>query len=212
MKKQGTGMVPKKAIQPLVDVIKRAQKETWEARKKGEITQEHKITSSLATNIRRECRDVFKRLNLNIEVLCHNVHDKGPGVEESISGADIGITLRVNKNENIEKVGKVKTVLIQSKLPKNTKMDILENEIAHMVGVSGAGMNGSFVAVYNNNQTKVSTILDIENANYNANIAKVGSLKIFFKKFFSCHYGKRGLDSTDLRFKPKFYLEFIVNK
>jgi hypothetical protein len=54
-------MIPTNVIPVLVEAVKQAERETWEAIKRGDLLQEPKITSALAGNIKIRCNDVFNK-------------------------------------------------------------------------------------------------------------------------------------------------------
>jgi hypothetical protein len=150
-------------------------------------------------------------MSLNIEVTYKDISDRSGSSEESLYGADLGLTIRVNSDNNMKTYEKVKSVLIQSKFPYNNSRKEIEESLDKMIGIADAGKHGSFIAVYNRDGVKVSSSWDIENAGYDMNSANGESLETFFNKFLSCKHGKRGFDARKLKIIPKSLLEFVVN-
>ncbi|WP_240421135.1 hypothetical protein [Paenibacillus periandrae] len=119
-------------------------------------------------------------MGLNIEVTYKDISDRSGCSEESLYGADLGLTIRVNTDNNLKTYEKVKSALIQSKFPYNDSKKEIGKSLEKMIGVIDSGKHGSFIVVYNRDGVKVLNSWDIENAGYDLNLAKGESLETFF--------------------------------
>lgn len=196
-------MIPEQMREILVEAIKCAEKSTLHDIKSGDLSGEENITIDLLKGIKIFCSQAIDRVKgVNANFIYEVTARDFPKVAmEPLVGADFAISLRkYNISDGIEKQERVKSVLVQAKLPKNSDSKRLKKQIYDMGLIS----DDSYIAVYDIAGMYTVKSIDVIKAKYNlknVNPDEKISLSNFFSDIFICQRGKLGLDAREIKVK-----------
>ncbi|WP_156826229.1 hypothetical protein [Paenibacillus terrigena] len=187
----------------LVGAVKDAEQSTLKDIASGDLSGEENITIDLLKAIKILCFQAIEKNKDNSGRFTYEVtaRDFPKRTLEPIVGADFAISLRkYDVWGNSEHLEKVKSVLVQAKLPESTDYKRLAKQVNDMGQIS----DESYIAVYDLTGVYIVKSTDVIEAGYrvkNVTADKRLSLDDFFSDIFICQRGKVGLDAREIKIK-----------
>ncbi|AIQ16604.1 hypothetical protein H70357_07925 [Paenibacillus sp. FSL H7-0357] len=187
-------MIPERMREILVGAVKAAEQSTLKDIALVDLSGEENITIDLLKAIKILCLQAFEKHKdnsgrFNYEVTAREFPKR---TMEPMVSADFAISLRkYDVWSGTEHLEKVKSVLVQAKLPESSDYKRLIKQINDMGQIS----DESYVAVYDFTGVYIVKSTDVIESGYrvkNVTVDKRLSLGDFFSDIFICHRGKVG--------------------